>query len=38
MRVQLDSRVLKTKDEVEDWIESTREKLLQEIENHPVQI
>ena len=38
VRVQLDSRVLKTKDEVEDWIESTREKLLREVEDHPVRV
>jgi hypothetical protein len=38
VRVQLDSRVLKTKDDVEDWIESARKRLLNEVQSHPVQV
>lgn len=38
VRVQLESRVLKTKADVEDWVDTTREKLLDKVENHPVQV
>jgi hypothetical protein len=36
--VKLDSRVLKTQEEVEQWIKSTREMLLRKVKEQPVQV
>jgi len=38
VRVQLESRVLKTKADVNDWVEATQKKLLAEVEDHPIQV
>ena len=39
VRVQLDSRVLKTEDEVEEWLNQARTKLLRHVQDgHPVQV
>lgn len=38
VRVRLDSEVLKTEDDVEAWIENARARLLEEVQEHPVQV
>lgn len=37
-RVNLDSRVLKSEDDVEDWLDEARETLLNHLEDGPVQV
>jgi hypothetical protein len=37
-RVTLDSRVLKSEDDVENWLDEARETLLDHLEDGPVQV